>query len=96
MRARARFHPDQTRREFLEKPHQLISGQLPTYDYPLDTIHAMRLEHVLCHVQPNACKLHLGLLLLGDRLITPPVWHIPMPLRQEESIPLTYAGFGTA
>jgi hypothetical protein len=31
----------------------------------------MNLKYVLCQIQPNTCKLHFGLLLLGDWFVTP-------------------------
>jgi len=60
MRAAARFHADQARRQVGKKHCHLLPPQLLAQHGLAALIHTVNLKHVLCHVDANSRNLHGG------------------------------------
>ena len=87
MRAAARFHADQARRQVGEERHYLGALQLLLQHRLASLIDPMHLDHVLCQIDPNRRNLHLGRL---SWLVEHSHIHLgtSMPLREGATIPL--------
>lgn len=74
--AAAGFQADPAGRELREEGQHLRALQLLPQYRPSRVIRPMHLEHVLCQINPNRRKLHLGRPFRSSGCQSPPLWHI--------------------
>jgi len=60
LRSRTGFHPDQARAAIDKVLQERTATQRPVHHFSCRFIHVMHLENLLCDIDSNGRKLHLG------------------------------------
>src|SRR5262245_37283054 len=90
MRATARLHPNQARREIREEARHLRALKLLPEQHLAPLVHTVDLKHVLCQVDAYRFNLHVGRPPSVSGEYPSPLWHIDA-VGAGASIPLTAA-----
>src|SRR5262245_66501509 len=76
MRATARLHPNQARREIREEARHLRALKLLPEQHLAPLVHTVDLKHVLCQVDAYRFNLHVGRPPSVSGEYPSPLWHI--------------------